>query len=402
MERQQYAVPRSGKAEIQVKNTAIGNLRTCLTLLVVLHHSLLAYVQFAHFDRSYYLWSTAPIVDKDRWIGFDLLVDFNDIYFMSLMFFISGVFVFPSLMRRGPWNYLSSRMVRLGIPFVIAVTILMPIAYYPSYLQTGSDLSFFQYWIGYFSSYGWPAGPAWFIWVLLLFDSVVVLMVLLWPAAVQKLAAIPDWLAARPLTGSALFGTIALAAYLPPLYAFGPAHWLSSGPFAVQASRLLLYMAFFVAGAGVGSQGAAHPLLGKMGSFARLWAVSAAVGLVAFGVLVPIQVGALHQPPAFSGPIWFVITALLFVVACSSISLALFGGFIRYFDGSRRWVDLLASCAFGIYLVHYVVLTWLQTALLKINEPGAIKAGVVFFVTASMSWIVVALLRKQRSLRLIF
>lgn len=245
MERREHALPRSGQADIQIRNAAIGNLRTCVTLLVVFHHSLLAYVQYAHFDRRHYLWSSAPIVDKDRWLGLDLLVDFNDIYFMSLMFFISGIFVMPSLMRRGPWNYLSSRMVRLGIPFVVAVTVLMPIAYYPSYLQTGSDLSFPWYWMGYFGSYGWPAGPAWFIWVLLLFDSLTVLIISLWPALVQKIATVPNWLVGRLLSGLALFMAIALAAYLPTLYAFGPAHWFSWGPLAVQASRLFLYMAFF-------------------------------------------------------------------------------------------------------------------------------------------------------------
>ena len=402
MERRQHVLPRSGNAEIQTKNTAIGNLRTYVTLLVVFHHSLLAYVQYAHFDRRYYLWSTAPIVDKDRWLGFDLLVDFNDIYFMSLMFFISGVFVIPSLIRRGPWNYLSSRIVRLGIPFVIAVTVLMPIAYYPSYLQTGSALSFPQYWMGYFSSYGWPAGPAWFIWVLLLFDSLIVLMVLRWPAVVQQLIAIPNWLMSRPLTGLALFTAIALGAYLPTLYAFGPAHWISRGPFAVQASRLFLYITFFVAGAALGSAGAAHPILEKAGPFARSWAVPAIAGLVAFSALVSIQIAALRQASFSSNPIWFAVTAFLFVVACSSISIAFFGGFIRYFDRKRKWADLLASCAFGIYLVHYVVLTWVQTALLKINEPAAIKAGVAFVATVSVSWIAVAFLRKHGSLRLIF
>ncbi|MBN8953417.1 MULTISPECIES: acyltransferase [unclassified Rhizobium] len=401
MEKQLLDATRPETVKAQIKNAAIGNLRTCVTLLVVLHHSLLAYVHYAHFDRHHYLSSTAPIVDGARWLGFDLLVDFNDIYFMSLMFFISGIFVIPSLRRRGPWNYLSSRIVRLGIPFMIAVTILMPAAYYPSYLQTGADLSFPSYWAGYFGSYGWPAGPAWFIWVLLTFDSVVVLTALLAPALIRKSAMMPNWLTARPFTALALFLAIALGAYLPALDAFGPTHWFSWGPFAVQASRLLLYMAFFVAGAVAGSEGAGHELFGKTGPFARWWLAFAIVGCAAFGGIVLIQIETLRQSSAYSGPASPVIAALLFVVTCSAISIALIGGFIRHVDQSSRWASLLSSCAFGIYLVHYVALTWIQAALVGINEPAAIKAVVAFVATLFGSWIAVALLRQQRSLRYI-
>jgi hypothetical protein len=37
-----------------------------------------------------------------RWLGFDLVVLFNDSFFMACMFFISGLFVCDSLVRRGP------------------------------------------------------------------------------------------------------------------------------------------------------------------------------------------------------------------------------------------------------------------------------------------------------------
>ncbi len=402
MEKQLLDATRPETVKAQIKNAAIGNLRTCVTLLVVLHHSLLAYVHYAHFDRHHYLSSSAPIVDGARWLGFDLLVDFNDIYFMSLMFFISGLFVIQSLRRRGPWNYLSSRIVRLGIPFMIAVTLLMPVAYYPSYLQTGADLSFLHYWAGYFSSYGWPAGPAWFIWVLLFFDSAVVLTALLAPDIIRKSAVMPNWLVARPFTALALFMAIALCAYVPALHAYGPAHWISWGPFAAQASRLFLYMAFFIAGAVTGSEGARHELLGKTGPFARWWIVSAIVGCAAFGGIVFIQIETLRQSVAFSGPVSPVLFALLFVVACSAISIAMIGGFIRHADRSSRWADFLSSCAFGIYLVHYSVMTWVQAALIHIDEAAAMKAGVAFVVTLLASVAITACLRKQPVFRLIF
>lgn len=62
-------------------------LRSFLTVLVVAHHSSLVYTTFAIFDRNAYVNSTNPVVDAKRWIGLDIFENFNDIFFMSLMFF---------------------------------------------------------------------------------------------------------------------------------------------------------------------------------------------------------------------------------------------------------------------------------------------------------------------------
>ncbi|MDD3915385.1 MAG: hypothetical protein PHF76_12155 [Bacteroidales bacterium] len=75
------------------RNIWIDYLRSFLTVLVVTHHSTLAYTTFASFDKEVYIKSTHPIVDVERWIGLDIFVSFNDIFFMSLMFLI-GVYFF--------------------------------------------------------------------------------------------------------------------------------------------------------------------------------------------------------------------------------------------------------------------------------------------------------------------
>ncbi len=58
----------------------LDRARTFITLLVVLHHSVVNYTYFGNGDRM-------------RWLGFDLIVLFNDSFFMACMFFISGLFV---------------------------------------------------------------------------------------------------------------------------------------------------------------------------------------------------------------------------------------------------------------------------------------------------------------------
>src|SRR5258708_14483014 len=53
---------------------------------------------------------------------------------MSLMFLIRGIFIIQSLENKGVQRFIRDRWRRLFIPFVIGVTILMPLAYYPAYL----------------------------------------------------------------------------------------------------------------------------------------------------------------------------------------------------------------------------------------------------------------------------
>jgi glucan biosynthesis protein C len=381
------------------RRAAFDKLKVCVTLLVVLHHSILAYARFGHFDTRHYLRSSAPIVDPARWVGFDVLVDFNDVYFMSLMFLISGLFVMPSLSRHGPWHYLAGRAVRLGLPFLVAVTVIMPVAYYPSFLQTGANLSFPQYWSGYFTTYGWPGGPAWFIWVLLLFDIAAVSLACLWPNLPRTIATVPDWLTRRPYAGLGLALAATAAAYMPILYAFGPTRWFAWGPFAVQASRVLLYASFFAAGVILGAAGLRHELLERTGPVARAWAMYAGLTVTAFGGLVAVQIAGLRNAPLAATLWWQALGAALFVLICVLASVALIGGFVRHLDANRRWLELLAPCAFGIYVLHYAPLTWMQTALLTVAIPAVVKAGIVFAITLAVSWSVVAGLRLNRILR---
>jgi len=111
----------------------VDNLRSFITVLVVAHHSSLAYATFGFFNKEAYITSTHPIVDQARWKGLDIFIDFNDIFFMSLMFLISGIFVMQSIQHKLVKAFVRDRFFRLFIPFMLGVTILMLLAYYPAF-----------------------------------------------------------------------------------------------------------------------------------------------------------------------------------------------------------------------------------------------------------------------------
>src|SRR5262245_15338339 len=104
---------------------ALSNLRAIVILIVLGFHSILAYLAWLpaapyRLEVAPYDWQAFPIIDKERWLGFDLFCAWNDVCLMSLMFFLSGLFVWPSLRRKQSLGYLRDRLMRLGLPLVLA------------------------------------------------------------------------------------------------------------------------------------------------------------------------------------------------------------------------------------------------------------------------------------------
>jgi surface polysaccharide O-acyltransferase-like enzyme len=67
---------------------------------------------------------------------------------------------------------------------------------------------------------------------------------------------------------------------------------------------------------------------------------------------------------------------------------------LRFAAKRRTGLDQLKENAFGMYLVHYVFVIWLQFLLLELVVPALLKAGIVFAGTLLASWAVTAGLRR--------
>src|ERR1700761_1087725 len=151
---------------------ALSNLRAIVIVILLAFHSVLAYLASLPaaphtFNDPPYRWQAIPIVDGHRFFGFDLFCAWQDISLMSLMFFLSGVFVPASLGRKGSLTFLSDRMLRIALPMIPVIGVLMPLAYYPSYAAQASDPSVSAYWQHLTALPFWPCGPQWFLWQLL-------------------------------------------------------------------------------------------------------------------------------------------------------------------------------------------------------------------------------------------
>jgi hypothetical protein len=379
---------------------ALRNLRGAVILIVVALHSVLPYLRFARssavpFDQPPYDWRAFPIVDSQRWFGFDLFCAWQDVYLMSLMFFLSAVFAWPSLVRKGSRKFLADRLLRLGAPFVFGVTVVTPLALYPAYRMTAVDPSPIAYGRSFLALPFWPNGPMWFLWLLLALTIA--------PAGLRRFA--PDWVAflgrlssdatARP--GRYFIGltTVAAVAYVPLAIAFTPWNWSDHGPFSLQLSRPLLYAVYYLAGLGVGARGLERGMLAPGGMLAQRWSVWL-VGALA-SLLLWMGLAGLTLTYANSIPLMLQIAAdVSFALAGACSFFFVMAACLRF--GAVRWrvFDGLSENAFGIYLLHYAPMVWLQYALLNVPLSAVAKAMIVLGGTLLLAFAATAAIRYSR------
>ena len=68
--------------------------------------------------------------------------------------------------------------------------------------------------------------------------------------------------------------------------------------------------------------------------------------------------------------------------------------YLRFAKSSLRLLDALRPSAYGIYLVHYIFIIWLQYAVYDPPLPAFAKFAIVFISTLSLSWGLTLLLRR--------
>jgi surface polysaccharide O-acyltransferase-like enzyme len=368
---------------------AFDRARTFVTLLVVLHHSVL---NFTYFGNG----------DPQRWLGFDLVVLFNDSFFMAFMFFVSGLFVWDGLTAKGWAVFLRDRAWRLGVPFLISVLVLMPIAYYPTFLRYHlpgtTDFSFLHFWRNIFVVGPWPSGPAWFLWVLLALDAVAAAVWRFAPDVIKTLSRMVVGLRDRPITVFVIFLTITIAAYEPMRLTFGDASWWEIGalPLPIQSSRILLYAAYFFAGVILGAANQKAGLLAEDGELAKRWPIWLAAAMVFYGAILGLVyvhhnwVINFNAPPEW----WSVGYSLGFAIFSAAMCFTVPAIHLRFAKARWRLLDAMQPSAYGIYLLHYIFIVWLQYAVYGLPLHVAAKFAVVFIGTLSVSWGLTIALRK--------
>jgi hypothetical protein len=372
-----HAAPR-----VKRRNAAIDHARSFLTLVVLLHHAVIPYTYFGHTDAK-------------SWIGFDVIVLATDSFFMAMFFFLSGLFVWPGLKHKTPRAFFGDRLLRLGLPFVIAAFTVIPLAYYAIALRQTPDITFSAFWWKTITAGPWQSGPIWFVWVLLTFDLTASLLYRLSPTLVDPITRLSQRSFDQPARFFLFLVAVTVVTYIPALVWFGPNRWFEFGPFDVQASRVLLYASYFFIGAGIGAAHFDRGVLSDDGRLAKSswgWLVATLIPYCLLWVMIYIKRAILGNPSP--QPDWYLaIYGFFFVVFSAAILFTILGYFLR---SKRLWIvlDRMQGDAYGMFLVHYPIVLWLQYWLFDYDLPAIVKATIAFVLTVALSWAVTAALRK--------
>ena len=369
--------------KVRARNLSTDRTRTFLTLVVLIHHAVIPYTYFGHTDPK-------------SWIGFDCIVLATDSFFMAMFFFLSGLFVWPSLIHKAPLTFFHDRLLRLGLPFVIAIFTVMPLAYYASSLREHPEIGFTEFWWKTVTVGPLQSGPVWFVWVLLAFDLTASLLYRLLPTLLYPINRLSQRALDRPADFYLFLFLVTAVLYIPRPVHFGPGHWFTFGPFVVQTSRVLLYTSYFFIGAGIGAANFDRGLLSPDGRLAKSnwgWAMLALVPYCLMWGLIGVKREVLGNPVVL--PVWYEPSYGLFFAAFSAaILFAILAYFLRFKRSGRSVLDPMQPDAFGMFLVHYPICLWLQYWLFDLDLPAIVKAAVVFALTVAFSWAVTRALRQ--------
>jgi surface polysaccharide O-acyltransferase-like enzyme len=367
----------------KTRNLSLDRARTFLTLVVLLHHAVIPYTYYGHTDPK-------------EFFAFDMIVLATDSFFMAMFFFLSGLFAWSGIGRKGAVSYLTDRLLRLGLPFVICAFTIIPLAYYAISLRQHPEIGFSEYWSNMVTKGPWPSGPIWFLWVLLTFDVVACILHRLSPNLLDPINRLSLRARRRPVEFFAVMLAVTAAFYVPGLMIYGHASWLEFGPFSVQHGRVMLYAIYFFFGAGIGVAQLDRGLLAADGRMAKVswdWLVLASTPYYLMWVLIGIKRENLGNPSPL--PHWYEAAyAVCFTTFSVAILFLILASFLRFASSGKNVLDLMQSDAFGMFLVHYPISLWLVYWLHDFNVPALVKATIVFLLTVVLSWIVTRALRQ--------
>jgi peptidoglycan/LPS O-acetylase OafA/YrhL len=344
-----------------------------------------------HTAMFYTSGALIPLADRQRSYAFDVIVLFIHSFRMPLFFLLSGFFAALLVekygMRRAGWN----RVLRIVIPFLLALVTVVPVAGWLSLsfgvsAEAGRRLYFTMEreqvaWANrlgrqLYEEPGRLPAPAhlWFLYYLMMFY----LLMPLCRAAARLLARSPR---------ATAFGRAAASPWLPCLLGLWTAAtlWPYRGAFAgltylrPQLSSLVYYATFFVAGYLL------HSFRGFLATSERhLRAYAVASGLLFVASLQPSSLDFQQRGADLR---LHAVTVLLNGLLTWSLIYASIGSFQRFLDRDSPWVAYISQSSYWVYLVHLPLACLGAWWLVGVELPALLKFVLVAAFTTVLSFL---------------
>ena len=361
----------------------IDHLRAALVMLVVVHHVALVYGAGAPF---YYV--EPPFTDATgfRWLLIFVLA--NQAWFMGAFFLLAGYFTPAAFDRKGSGAFLRDRIIRLGIPLVLYVFLLNPLAELGAWLMPAelTGITRDPVWSDYPDLIG--LGPLWFVAMLLVFSFGYVGYKSLAGGSGRSPARMP--------------GYAALAAFALALAAvsYGWRMIVPLGESVWQFPTLAYlpqYLSFFALGAIAYRRDWLATLTAVKGAVGALFAAAAAVLLfpLAFsGEMFTVEVTEALENAMGDGHWQSAAYAAWDSIFAVGLVLALVVAFRAVASLKNGFGTFLASHSYAVYVLHIPVVVYGAYLLRSIEMTAIAKTALVSAVVVPVCFAVAFIVRK--------
>ncbi|MEO0825311.1 MAG: acyltransferase family protein [Cyanobacteria bacterium J06639_16] len=364
----------------------MDNLRVFLTILVVAHHAAQPYGPTG---------GEWPIFNPERAAILGPFFAVNAAFFMGLFFFISGYFLPAACDRQGGMRLLQERLRRLGIPVLFFALVIFPPVLY---LLASPPTSFLTFFIQrYVKQLEIEVAHLWFLMHLLCYIGVYVL----WRYFFQR----RRWLKIGSEGRSHLFqppGHGLIFAYLLGLggITFGVRiqypidRWVNMlGFLPAEIAHFPQYVSLFMLGIIAYRQNWLRQMPTNRG---MVWlGIGCSAGLLRYIYSFMRTRLSLPDLIAAGGLDWRALVWSSWEAAiCIGLCIGLLTLFRERINFQGKLLRLLSANAYGVYLIHLLMILYIQFVIADLSMGSLAKFGLVMVMGTPLCFALSALLRR--------
>ena len=361
----------------------MDTLRTVTIGLVVFHHVTVLYAVQLQIENQFV---RNPVPEQFNMFFLLLLFLISGAMLNSIMFFIAGYFDFASYEKRGARAFVTDKLKRLGIPYLVGLVILAPLTLFIARLSWGEQDSLGHFW---FKEFFLPKTISplhtWFIGILLLFFMLFTPL-LAWLQKKRKTERKPR---PRPLV-YILFVLVSFAVYFSLNFFYRPHNFVSIYIVNFPAAMLPLYAGYFLLGIYASRHGW---FATEKKEYIFPWAIAFAVNMA---LLFAAQtIAGIEQALDGNHPLLaFATNGMTFSGVFLMVTV-----FKKYQHNTSAIKTWLSRNSYGAYIIHYVIVFGVVYAMLGMRLPVMAKYSIQIVVCPALSWAAAGLLKKYSPLR---
>jgi len=375
----------------------IDMLRGFLIALVIVFHAACTY-------NGSEDWTFRDLKANDpvSEIGLSLFVIYCQSFFMSLYFFLSGVFTPGAYDKKGTGRFWLDRVLHLLIPALVYTLVVSRI---PNYLTAitnyGLRDSFWKFSANTFWSDA-DAGPTWFVFAVLLFSGLYTLVRMVAKKLSKTTSGTKSWIDRIPAPGIGQLLIVALV-MAAGMFVVGQFMSIVHGVRIFDAIPFIIgffpfYLVFFFGGVLAYRN---HWMEQWKASSIKFWGTASIVLVILLPVLL-IGGGVLENEIDIflSGFTWRCAAICLWLaLACVSFSMSLTLWMREHVRNGSRLAAFAGKNSYAVFLIHSAILVAVSVSISSYDWHPLIKFAVSSVVAVPVCFMFAWLLRKVPGLK---